>query len=68
MKYFNSPRKKKKKGIACSFMHQIRMNSFDINLKHAFKHKIMPRRGNYSIMFESISEKILMESMNESRI
>jgi hypothetical protein len=28
----------------------------------------MPRRGNYSIMFESISEKILMESMNESRI
>jgi hypothetical protein len=44
------------------------MNSFDINLKHAFKHKIMPRRGNYSIMFESISEKKLMESMNESRI
>jgi hypothetical protein len=28
----------------------------------------MPRRGNYSIMFESISEKKLMESMNESRI
>jgi hypothetical protein len=68
MKYFSSPRKKKKKGIAFSFMHQIRMNSFDINLKHAFKHKIMPRRGNYSIIFESISEKKLMESMNESRI